>query len=311
MNFSVVIPLYNKAPHIKRTIDSVLAQTYQNFEIIVVNDGSTDNGPDIVSSYSDPRIRLINQVNQGVSVARNHGTKEAKFELVAFLDADDEWLPEFLRNIQVIVNNFPDCGAYATAGLTIKPNGSIYYPSLGNLPPEPWIGILPNFFQLIQEGLPIHSSSIVFPKHILLHVGGFPVGVKVSEDVYCWVNVALRYPMAINPKRLFIYHQDATNRHKDNLEQEPYIEIIIKAINDETISRKLKVEALEFVAQRQIIKAKANIFANNPCYANYLLNTCKKTKKYKNDWNWCRFLAFFPAGWPKKILTIKQRIFGE
>jgi len=82
----------------------------------------------------------------GESAARNRGIEAASNELIAFLDADDEWKPDFLYNIQVLRNNFPDSGAYATSSLTIRPNGNIYYPDLSILPPEPWIGFIPNFF---------------------------------------------------------------------------------------------------------------------------------------------------------------------
>ena len=93
--FPVVIPLYNKEVYIKNTLNSVLAQTIKDFEIIVVNDGSTDKSAEVVKSLSDPRIRLINQVNAGVSVARNRGINEAKADLIAFLDGDDEWKTKF------------------------------------------------------------------------------------------------------------------------------------------------------------------------------------------------------------------------
>src|SRR4051812_32162135 len=95
--FSVIIPLYNKANYIENTIKSVLNQTFTDFEIIVVNDESTDESETIVLGFNDKRIQLFNQKNQGVSVARNHGIEKAKGKLVAFLDADDYWFHNHLE----------------------------------------------------------------------------------------------------------------------------------------------------------------------------------------------------------------------
>ena len=112
---SIVIPLFNKASHIKDTIESVLAQSYQNFELIIVNDGSTDNGPKIVREIKEPRILVIDQANAGVSAARNRGIDAAKGDLIAFLDADDLWNPDFLSAIMRLYQRFPWAGLYATA----------------------------------------------------------------------------------------------------------------------------------------------------------------------------------------------------
>jgi len=94
---SVIVPLFNKAPYIERALSSVAAQTYRDFELIVVDDGSTDEGPRIVEAFTDLPIHLIRQENAGPGAARNRGLELAQGELVAFLDADDEWLSNYLR----------------------------------------------------------------------------------------------------------------------------------------------------------------------------------------------------------------------
>lgn len=111
--FSVIIPLYNKAHTIKHTLDTVLAQTFTNFEVIIVNDGSTDNGVDVIeSNFNDPRIKIIHQKNQGVSVARNRGINESINDFIAFLDADDEWLSYYLEKTKEAIQMFPNSGIY-------------------------------------------------------------------------------------------------------------------------------------------------------------------------------------------------------
>lgn len=309
MNFSVVIPLYNKAPHIKRTIDSVLAQTYQNFEIIVVNDGSTDNGPDIVSSYSEAKIILINQENQGVSVARNNGIKSSRFDFIAFLDADDEWMPDYLEKINYMIQEFPGCGAYATAYKTIRPDGEVFLTSLERLSSQSSISFLSNLFEIFQYGSVFYSSSVVVSRLLLTEIGGFPTGVVLMEDIDCWLKISLRKPIAFCPERLVIYHQDATNRsniHK-NLSEAPYVKTIKEAINSNLLDGTLKESALEYVAISQINAAIANILEGNKKIAAQLLQESKYTKKYKNKWIWWSFWVLFPIGWPKKLLTIKEK----
>lgn len=314
MSFSVVIPLFNKAPHIERAINSILNQTLQDFEIIVVNDGSTDHGQEIVENIHDQRIRVINQSNKGVSVARNRGAQEAKFDLVAYLDADDEWLPEFLRNIQMLINNFPDCGAYAAAVKTIRPSGAEFYPEIGCLPPEPWIGIIPNIFRLISDApSAIHSSSIVIPKITLEAVSGFPEGVSLMEDITCWLKIGLRYPIAYNTKRLAIYHQEAVNRSSNQklLNEIPFADEILNAISYGLVAKSMEIEALDFINKYRIIAATNNVLDGSPNLARHLLNSCKATRKYKKSWYWWRFWASLPYGWPKKLLSLKYYFKGE
>lgn len=109
--FSVIIPLYNKAHTIVNTLQTVLSQTYTDFEVVIVNDGSTDNSVELIKQFTDDyRIRIINQHNQGVSVARNKGIMEAVHPWISFLDADDEWLPEYLENVKITINQLTEVG---------------------------------------------------------------------------------------------------------------------------------------------------------------------------------------------------------
>ena len=123
MNVSVVIPLYNKARHIARAIDSIVTQTYGDLELIVVDDGSSDGGGDIVRRYTDPRIRLIVQANAGPGAARNRGLREAKGELVAFLDADDQWLPDYLQTSVALLEQYGPEVASVSSGYFLYPLG--------------------------------------------------------------------------------------------------------------------------------------------------------------------------------------------
>lgn len=308
---SVVIPLYNKAPYIARAVRSVLNQAIQPAEIIVVDDGSTDNGGQIVQMIEDSRLKLITQPNKGECAARNTGISAASCSLVGFLDADDEWKPDFLIRIDELINNFPDCGAYVTSSQTIRSDRSISFPQLPGIPPEPWIGTIPNFFELFQAGYAFNASSIVVPKGILEEVGCFPEGVTISGDVACWVNIAMRYPIAFSPTRSIIYHQEAQNRvgqHYKPLKEMPYIQAIRDAIKSGMLSGERKASALEFIAQKQIMVAVENVMAGNPGYARQLLASCIYTVKYKRDWLWWRMWAFLPAGWPLKLLNFRQTI---
>lgn len=309
LSVSVVIPLYNKRDYIARAVHSVLEQAVFPMEVIVVDDGSTDDGAQVVKNIHHPRLRLIQQANGGECAARNRGIAEASHSLIAFLDADDEWKPDFLARIQKLVARFPKCGAYATSAQIIKPDLSSVFPRLVNIPQEPWTGLIPNFFELFQAGYAFNASSIVVPKVVLDEVGGFPKGVTISGDVACWVNIALRYPIAFDPARAVIYHQEAQNRvghvYKP-LREMPYIQPLRAALEAGTVPTGLEEEAFEFMAQKQIMVTVENIMAGDPAYAIQLLTTCGRTRKYKRDWLWWRFWAFLPAGWPKAFLRAKQ-----
>ena len=174
INFSVVIPLFNKENEIKRAIRSVLAQTVKNFELIVIDDGSTDTSAGKVKEFNDTRIRLFTQKNSGVSAARNRGIREAKSDMVSFLDADDEWSREYLETINRLTHKFPDAGLYVTAYQKITPRGYTVRPQIRGLPAPPWEGIIPQYFKSAYLGAPpIWTSTVSVPKRGIENVGYF------------------------------------------------------------------------------------------------------------------------------------------
>lgn len=221
--FSVVIPLYNKQQTIDRAVRSVLNQTVQDFEIVVVNDGSTDRGPEVVEAITDPRIRLVHQMNQGVSAARNRGVAESKAELTAFLDADDFWEPGFLEEISVLCGSYPGCGIYATRYSFCR--GEDRWPAivrpLSGLD-EGDRGLLRDYFKVASiSHPPVCSSATCVRKGALLEVGGFPVGVTSGEDLLTWARLAVRHPVAYSVKPLATFRLDDPVNPQGGLRRTP------------------------------------------------------------------------------------------
>jgi glycosyltransferase involved in cell wall biosynthesis len=227
---SVVIPLYNKEPHIARAIDSVLGQTVPDFDIIVVDDGSTDKGAEIVTAYADPRIRILRQDNQGASSARNRGIYEAKADLIAFLDADDEWEKDHLETILRLRRNFPKAGAYTTAYVHVFPIGETFPAKYEAIPPAPWEGLLQDYFKSVAYGeTPVWSSAVAIPGHVFGRVGVFNVGENLGEDLDMWGRIALHFDIAFSWQGKAHYREDAIGRTsmENRLERElPFVSTV-------------------------------------------------------------------------------------
>lgn len=204
-DISVVIPLYNKSAEIARALSSVLAQTMPPREIIVVDDGSTDDGVDKVEAFDSPLLRIIRQENQGVSVARNVGIKAAESRWVALLDGDDVWCADFLSSMATLIDQYPNCGAY----------GSAFYIEQGDervaadTPSEE--GIVDFFAEAMHHFVLIPSATIL-RRDLVLELGGFPEGMRLGEDQYLWTKIARVSDVAFSPKKLVIYSREASNR---------------------------------------------------------------------------------------------------
>jgi glycosyltransferase involved in cell wall biosynthesis len=232
--FSVIIPLYNKAPYIEKALQSVLQQTFRDFEIIVVDDGSTDNGAEIVKKvFSTDYLmahqlqiplkgfQLISQPNQGVSTARNNGVKAAQENYLAFLDADDEWHPEYLAKMKQLIEQFPDAGLWASSYYIVK-NGRNRLATVG-VEKDFSKGII-NYFQTYAKTLcmPVWTGAAIVPKKVFEEEHGFKPQLKLGEDFDLWVRIAIKHPVAFLNEPLAYYHQDVEQKNRGVVDNKIY-----------------------------------------------------------------------------------------
>ena len=210
---SVIIPLYNKAENIIDTVASVVAQTFLPLEIIIVDDGSTDDGAARVSEHFGDKIRLISQVNAGVSAARNRGIEEAKGMYIALLDADDFWAAHYLEEVAVLIEAFPEAGTVATSYQYRDGEQKFTNPKIRFDQPFFKPAIMDCYFSVASNGdLPFNASSVVLKKTLLESLHGFPLNEPMGEDQDVWSRAALRAPIAYSPKVLSFYNRSADNR---------------------------------------------------------------------------------------------------
>lgn len=204
---SIVIPLYNKADKIRHTLGTVLAQTFRDFEIVIVDDGSTDGSSQVVESIDDPRIRLFSQVNAGVSAARNRGIAEARGTYIAFLDADDEWSPEYLATQCALAEKYPECAVFASNYDFRLPNGETSHTILNHLEFHEPDGVLANYFEVASYSHPpLWTSAVMVRKAAIEKIGGFPTGIKSGEDLLTWARLACCRKIAFSKRVCATYN---------------------------------------------------------------------------------------------------------
>jgi hypothetical protein len=307
---SVVIPLYNKGPYIARTLDSVLCQTFQNFEVIVMDDGSTDNGAEVVRMFHDPRIRLIQQENHGLSATRNRGVGESRGAFIAFLDADDEWMPEHLEVLERLRERYPEAGVYTTAYRKIHPSTGSKKAHFIGIPDKPWEGLLPSYFKSAALGdPPVSASTVGMTREVLNEMGGFETTALFCEDMDLWGRIALKYPIAFSWDGEGIYHTEASGRvcnsKRNSLEEDFSFSTSLKTIGAGEVPQGMYEDLREYVARKEIETAYWNLKAGRPDLARKILADCP-TKQLKNLRDTLFFCTYIPSGFFKKLLFIED-----
>lgn len=244
----------------------------------MVNDGSTDKSADIVKSFSDARIRLINQKNRGVSVARNRGIDEAKAELIAFLDADDEWMPNYLETILRLREKYPDAGLYATSLKTEFIDNVLMDKDkkLRKLIPDE--GLILNYFKVNLKDVShkdiFYTSSVTVPKKIFSEIGGFQTGFWWGEDIDMWSRIALKYPFAYSSHACAIYYQNVVNSaayRRKPVKGHPLLETGKEALKLGRVPPEIIKDLEEYMRFVEMCTAKHNIEAGDKNLALSLL----------------------------------------
>jgi glycosyltransferase involved in cell wall biosynthesis len=253
--FSIVIPLYNKASFIENTLKSVLNQSFLNYEIIVINDGSTDESEEKVLKFKDPRIQLFTQKNQGASVARNLGIEKAKYDYIAFLDADDLWMENHLETLKNLIENFPNAGIFASRYQLFLNEGKVSTPKFKGISAD-FYGIVPDFFDASINHPISTSSSIAVPKYIFEKIGYFKPKISSGQDIDMWIRIALKYPVAVSAEITASYLHYIEN----SLSKTPILDKKLKDFNDykldeeanPSLKKYLDIYRMEYALQYKI-----------------------------------------------------------
>lgn len=196
---SVVVPAYNAAAFVRRAVDSVLAQTLVDHELLVVDDGSSDGTRDVLAGYGD-RVRVLAQANAGPAAARNHGLREARGRYVAFLDADDWWLPAKLERQVALLDSRPELGFCSTATRVVTEGGA----PAGDWPCAAIDGPLLETLFVRSAAVSGSTSGVLARRDLLLAAGGFDEALRGFEDPDLWIRLAARAGYACIPEPLTV-----------------------------------------------------------------------------------------------------------
>ncbi|WP_340075014.1 glycosyltransferase family 2 protein [Leptobacterium sp. I13] len=239
--FSVVIPLFNKERIIKNTVDSVLNQTFDDYEVVIVNDGSTDNSLEIVKEIDHPKVTIYDlQKNYGASYARNYGVGKASGELIAFLDADDNWFSNHLLELNLLFQKFPEAGFWGTRYQLVHFDTFIELANLSiDLHNKPDHFLIKDFFYASLKFCPACSSSTAMRKKTFLSLNGFDVNMRSGQDTDLWVRVGLKHKMALSKTVTANYLQSPNSLSSSHFVADR-VQMVDKYKNDELNNPGLK-----------------------------------------------------------------------
>jgi glycosyltransferase involved in cell wall biosynthesis len=305
--FSIVIPLYNKRAYVSKTLSSVLAQSYRKFEVIVVDDGSTDGSRELVSEFDDPRVSLLAISRSGVSTARNTGIDAAKFSWIAFLDADDWWAPDFLESMRECINQFPDQLVFASGRSRVfrcieERYNNEFLPSEGQTAPVDYIEVISKYLPLV------NSSNCVIGKQLICSRGSFRPGQRMHEDHDLWLRLCWDNPVIFCNRNLSFHRKQIENSGSKQLYNSQDLLIYLNTLAE---IRHLLSGTRHQHFQRYLNPfVLVTFFKNYGSYTKYERKMVYETssKIVTNQYLWfLKFLHFFPYRNAYDILRLFRR----
>ena len=257
MKYSVVIPLYNKENSIGATIESVLNQRYRDFEILVVNDGSTDRSLAVARNYEPRGIRVIDQKNNGVSVARNAGILAAAGEYVCFLDADDLWHEDYLETVNHLTEAYPQSNIFVTAYSVLLGGGKIRISSQL----EPAEGCRPSYWETLTSAYDfVWTSATTIRRQALLDAGLFRPGEKVGQDLDMWARVAARNPRVAYASRVCVDYDRCAESNARSRNKIAFAQAFIRDLEEQLENPERTDREKRAIQRKYDLKKTAHIF---------------------------------------------------
>jgi len=298
MKFSVVIPLYNKASYICCTVQSVLAQTLADFEVIVVDDGSTDGGAELVKAMTDSRIRVVHQTNAGVSAARNRGIAMAQGEWVAFLDADDWHHPRHLSCLLEAHKTWPDTDAVATDFLMAADTDGPWPPPWPVCPATPHVELITDLPRRWMMGPSLCSSSVAVRTQRLRQMQPcFPLGESQAEDLDFWFRLGEQTAIALAHAPLVAYRIDVNGSLTAShtvIKVPPCLERMeVRAVSG-AMTMAQSQSALWFIAQHKLTLARLSLASGERVQGLKWLVRARRAARSKRWWLTAAMAFFCP-----------------
>lgn len=294
--FSIIIPLFNKDNFIENTLKSVLNQNFSDFEVIIINDGSTDKSEEKVLKFKDTRIHYFYQENGGVSAARNFGIAKAQSNYITFIDADDYWYPDFLQNMFENVHRFPDIKVFSAA-IEVETSKKII-PSRYSIVKTGDCQIV-NYFDASLKETVICPSCAIFHKNIFEKTGLFDIILKTGEDTDMWIRIGINYPILFTWKIQARYVYDAqslTKNHKTTIHSLNFSKYALLEKTNPSLKKFLDLN-------RFSLAIKSKIIGNNERFITFYQGINLKNLSFKK-----RILLQLPVFLLKPLIELKTSL---